>query len=123
MGPRIGRITECSVSIPWFSLLKGRQECIIRHGLHPHTGSGRLHLGIFHDGSENQLTFSGCIASVDDFGHSFILEQFLDGVQLCTVSPCFGFVFKRRWDVRQSLDGFTPIFERLIVVIHHLQFK
>ena len=75
---------------------------------------------MFNDGAENEFTFSGCVTSIDNFRDGFILDEFHDGGELFLCSPTFWFVLKRIGDKREALNGVSPIFERLVVIVHVL---
>ena len=78
---------------------------------------------MLNDGSENEFAFSCRIASIDDFSDVLVLDEFLDGVQLGFVTSSFWFVFERGWNIGEPVNGFPPIFERFIILIHEFEFE
>ena len=123
LGAGIRCITERLVGFPGFSVLEGLQHSVIRHRLHPHAGRRGFDLRMLNDGSENQFALPRSVTSVHDFRDRFVFHELQDGGELFFGSPALGFVLKRIRNVGQTIDRSAPIFERLIVVIHVLEFK
>ena len=75
------------------------------------------------NGSENEFAFSCSIARVHNLRDAFVFQEFFDGGQLAFVTAPLWFVFKFRGDVGEPVDGFSPIFEGFIVLIHEFEFQ
>ena len=78
---------------------------------------------MLNDGSKDQFALPRSVASIHDFRDRFVLDKFHDGRELFLCSPAFWFVLKTIRYVGQTIDRTAPIFERLIVIIHVLEFK
>ena len=94
LGAGVCRITERSVTFTGFPLFIGLKHGVVGHRLHPHAGCRCFDFGVFDDGTENQFTFSGCIACIDNFRDGFILYELHDGGELFLCSSTFWLVLK-----------------------------
>ena len=78
---------------------------------------------MLNNGPENKFTFTSSVAGIDNFSHGFVFDQFQNGRQLFLPTTTFGFVLERIRNKREPVDGASPIFESVIVVVHVLEFE
>ena len=78
---------------------------------------------MFKNCAKDEFTLTSRIARIHDFRHGFVLDEFQNGGELFFPTTSLGFVLKRFWNERQTVDRTPPIFEGIIVVVHVLEFK